>query len=303
MDFFEAIRSGFRNFAGFSGRAVRSEYWYFALFSGLVYQVAAILDAALFPANDFVRNLGVGPLYLLTVLVLLLPAVAVCVRRLHDLDRTGWWAVLPLTLIGGFVLLYWFCKPGTSGPNRFGPDRLASPDPDVSPAGELSEQARSDAVRAGSAAIQASPVKTRWIPSWLKVLLIILGVIVLGIAAISSGVYVWWQNQGGVMLATMEEGEKFGADKDRPACVDEAIVQMKRRDGFSEAVKIRLFLKHCLRVARPAAGFCDPVPARSAIMKSRAWQQELSEKHGLTEVYDQGVLAEIQEFCEAQAAR
>ena len=54
-----------------------------------------------------------------------LPGLALNVRRLHDINWTGWWILIVLTIIGLFVLLYWACKKGTEGPNRFGADRLA----------------------------------------------------------------------------------------------------------------------------------------------------------------------------------
>jgi uncharacterized membrane protein YhaH (DUF805 family) len=53
-------------------------------------------------------------------LALILPSLAVAVRRLHDIDRTGWWLLIAATAIGTLVLIYWACLPGTSGRNRFG---------------------------------------------------------------------------------------------------------------------------------------------------------------------------------------
>jgi len=118
MTFGEAIRSGFNNYVGFSGRASRSEYWYWVLFAILAGLTTGILDAAIFP------DLTVSPLNLIAGLILLLPGIAVSVRRLHDTDRTGWWLLLYLSIIGGIVLIIFFCLRGTSGPNRFGPDPL-----------------------------------------------------------------------------------------------------------------------------------------------------------------------------------
>jgi uncharacterized membrane protein YhaH (DUF805 family) len=75
--------------------------------------------------------------YLITSLfhlAVFLPSLALAVRRLHDLDRTGWWLLLALIpLIGEIILLIWFCTRGTVGPNRFGPDRLALLTAQVSP--------------------------------------------------------------------------------------------------------------------------------------------------------------------------
>jgi uncharacterized membrane protein YhaH (DUF805 family) len=57
---------------------------------------------------------------------LLLPAIAISVRRLHDIDRTGWWVLIGATIIGHILLLVWFCTKGTPGRNRFGPDPLGA---------------------------------------------------------------------------------------------------------------------------------------------------------------------------------
>jgi uncharacterized membrane protein YhaH (DUF805 family) len=119
MGFVEASRSGLRNYATFSGRAPRSEYWWFYLFYLLVSLVAAMLDG---------MTGGVGLLNAAVALGLLLPVLAVSVRRLHDVDRSGWWyLIILIPLIGIIVLLVWFVTRGTSGPNRFGPDPLAGP--------------------------------------------------------------------------------------------------------------------------------------------------------------------------------
>ncbi len=118
MDFGQAVKSCFSKYATFSGRASRSEYWYFFLFTVIVYIVANILDAALFG--------GVAVLDLIATVVLLLPGISVGVRRLHDKDLSGWWYLLVfIPVIGWIVLLVWFCQRGTVGPNRFGPDPLS----------------------------------------------------------------------------------------------------------------------------------------------------------------------------------
>lgn len=116
MGFSQAIASGFQNYVNFSGRACRSEYWFWTLFAVLISIAANILDA-----------LATGGLAALVVgLGLLLPGVAMGIRRLHDIDYSGWWILLVLTGIGAIVLLVFACLEGTIGPNRFGPDPLAS---------------------------------------------------------------------------------------------------------------------------------------------------------------------------------
>ena len=134
MGFKEAVNSVLKqNYANFQGRASRSEYWFFALF---VFIVAAILTALLFATVDFntqqISGLGYVIIAILAVFYLgiLIPSIAVAVRRLHDRNMSGWW-YLAVVVLGqvpwlgalvnlGFLVL--MCLPGTSGPNRFGPD-------------------------------------------------------------------------------------------------------------------------------------------------------------------------------------
>src|SRR5674476_855543 len=97
MTFFQAIKSGFINYVGFSTRTARSEYWYWVLFAALIYQAASIIDRIAFLDNALVQQWGTGPFYVLIFLGLLLPGIAVSVRRLHDLDRTGWWIPVSYT--------------------------------------------------------------------------------------------------------------------------------------------------------------------------------------------------------------
>jgi uncharacterized membrane protein YhaH (DUF805 family) len=141
MSFFEAIEACLTKYAVFEGRAPRAEYWWFVLFTTAVESILAHVIPLL---GDLVG------------LVFLLPIWAVGVRRLHDIDRSGWWLLLPLpalliTLICGtaayatgtdafagiivpfalvtlgfyLVILFWNCQRGTIGPNRFGPDPFA----------------------------------------------------------------------------------------------------------------------------------------------------------------------------------
>ncbi len=119
MNFIEAVKSGFHNYVNFSGRAVRSEYWYWTLFATVVAVVFGLIDEWLYPGDQMGAFSVVD---ILVSLALILPGIAVSIRRLHDIDRTGWWLLLGLTIIGGFVLLYWACVRGTAGPNRFGPE-------------------------------------------------------------------------------------------------------------------------------------------------------------------------------------
>jgi len=121
MNFVQAIKSGFSNYVTFSGRACRSEYWFWVLFALIGGLVTVILDSVIFGYQA-----GVTPLNGIFDLATFLPGLAVVARRLHDTDRTAWWLLLALTVIGAILLIVWFCFRGTPGANRFGPDPLGS---------------------------------------------------------------------------------------------------------------------------------------------------------------------------------
>jgi uncharacterized membrane protein YhaH (DUF805 family) len=129
MNFGQAIASGFSKYVTFSGRAIRSEYWLWVLFTVIGGLATGILDGAMFPSSGPTGS----PLNGIFELVTFLPTFAVNVRRLHDIDRTGWWLLLVFTGIGIFWLIYWDCKRGTPGPNRFGPDPFATMGGQISP--------------------------------------------------------------------------------------------------------------------------------------------------------------------------
>lgn len=115
MDFVTAIKTCWAKYATFGGRALRSEYWYFVLFLLIGALVTLMLDMALFPAVEW------SPLNSIFSLVTLLPSIAVAARRLHDIDKSGWWQLIVLIpLVGLIIFIIWMCKRGTPGPNRFG---------------------------------------------------------------------------------------------------------------------------------------------------------------------------------------
>jgi uncharacterized membrane protein YhaH (DUF805 family) len=129
MNFWQAVRSGFANYVTFQGRAIRSEYWFWVLFTVLGGLVTETLDAGLFSS----QIPAASPLNGVFDLITLLPSFALSVRRLHDIDRTGWWVLIAFSIIGVFVLIYWACKKGTPGANRFGGDPFAALGPITQP--------------------------------------------------------------------------------------------------------------------------------------------------------------------------
>jgi uncharacterized membrane protein YhaH (DUF805 family) len=122
MGFGDAIKSGFSNYVNFSDRACRSEYWYWVLFVIIGIIVTRIID----------YGIGYSITYFLFSLAVFIPGIAIGVRRLHDLDRSGWWLLLGLIpLVGAIILIVWFCSQGTQGGNRFGQDPLAGAAPPI----------------------------------------------------------------------------------------------------------------------------------------------------------------------------
>jgi uncharacterized membrane protein YhaH (DUF805 family) len=119
MSFTAAIRSVLTQYVGFTGRARRSEYWWFALFTVLVGLAAAILDSVL--GTTLGSDGSTGVIGIIVNLALLLPTLAVAMRRLHDTDRSGWWLLIGLVpIVGAIVLLVFFVLDSTPGTNRFG---------------------------------------------------------------------------------------------------------------------------------------------------------------------------------------
>ncbi|MDD9797903.1 MAG: DUF805 domain-containing protein [Alphaproteobacteria bacterium] len=158
MTFEQSIKTCLRKYAVFSGRAPRSEYWWWILFVILADLFIVIFDNAIFDIRPEDEWWG-GPFSILFSLLTLLPTIAVAARRLHDINRTGWWVLwwplimVAVVLAGAPFTLYvnediayiiwlhvavgvgiciiweivWFASRGTQGDNRFGPDPLALP--------------------------------------------------------------------------------------------------------------------------------------------------------------------------------
>ena len=114
-----------RKYATFTGRAPRSEFWWFVVLLLIVGFFAGGIDISIFGLRWLSSRSMMGPSATLISLATIIPSIAVSVRRLHDLDKSGWWYLLGLVpLIGALILLVWFASAGSNGPNRFGPDPL-----------------------------------------------------------------------------------------------------------------------------------------------------------------------------------
>ncbi|HEY0054593.1 MAG TPA: DUF805 domain-containing protein [Pedobacter sp.] len=111
-----------KDYAVFTGRARRQEYWMFTLFHIIALIVATVLDSMLglsFKVGD--ESLMYGYIYLLYNLAVLIPGLAVLVRRLHDIGKTGWYALIALIpIIGAIWLIVLLCRDSDPGDNNYG---------------------------------------------------------------------------------------------------------------------------------------------------------------------------------------
>lgn len=117
MSFLQAIQACFSRFFDFKGRSMRSEYWWFVLFNLLVGMCTAVFDIFVLGANPE----GFLPANTVATIISVIPGVAVSVRRLHDVGKSGWWIFIAFTVIGLAPLIYWACQPGSPDANEHGP--------------------------------------------------------------------------------------------------------------------------------------------------------------------------------------
>jgi uncharacterized membrane protein YhaH (DUF805 family) len=101
------------NYANFEGRARRSEYWYFVLVNIIISIILGLIDSVI----------GISILGSIYSLAVLVPSIAVAVRRLHDVGKSGWYFLLIFFLVIGWIWLFvLYCKEGDTGPNEYGAD-------------------------------------------------------------------------------------------------------------------------------------------------------------------------------------
>ena len=115
MNFGQSIESGFSNYFNFKSRSSRSEFWFFQLFLFIASAVVALADRII------TSTLGI-PLFLEVIwgLFTFIPGISIAVRRLHDIDKSGWWLLLHIILLFGSIVLFIFHIKNTKGPNKYG---------------------------------------------------------------------------------------------------------------------------------------------------------------------------------------
>ena len=121
MNIKESFISVFTNWRNFSGRACRSEYWYFYLSCILIGIVLGVLEISL---GIYDEELGYGPLTALLQLIVIIPSISVTSRRLQDRGISGWWQLSYLTIIGVFVIFILCMLPATEDENKWGRNPL-----------------------------------------------------------------------------------------------------------------------------------------------------------------------------------
>lgn len=125
MEMFDYFKKAvFENYANFSGRARRKEYWYCCLtlfILNMLMQVVSAISSV--ESSSSILVLGLSIVLLLAYMCLIIPNISLSIRRLHDIGKSGWYLLIGfIPLVGGIILLVWFCREGETGPNKWGPD-------------------------------------------------------------------------------------------------------------------------------------------------------------------------------------
>lgn len=126
MSMKEAIQSVFRQYATFTGRARRSEYWYYTLFVVIVNLAFTAISTIAGAESGLTRFITI--LQSLWSLAIFIPGLAICWRRLHDIGKSGaYWFFCFIPLVGAILLLVWFCQDSQPGENQYGPNPKENP--------------------------------------------------------------------------------------------------------------------------------------------------------------------------------
>ena len=121
MNFFDAVKTCFVKYTNFSDRASRSEFWLFTLFITIISVILSVVDPLIAGESYLEYDEVFAPLSSIFQIAIIIPAISVSLRRLHDINKSGRWLLIELTIIGIlFPILYWCCKKGDEGENRFG---------------------------------------------------------------------------------------------------------------------------------------------------------------------------------------
>ncbi len=238
---------GLKRYFAYRGRATRKEYWWFTLFYGVVFVLTVFADVLL---GTFNAALSLGALSGFYVVASFSPMLAVTVRRLHDVGRSGWWCLLGLVPGVGSVILLVICVfDSQPGSNAYGPSVK-----------DLQEEA-------------ARNHKTHWVRK-LSVGLAVSAVVV---ALVIGGAQFWWSQNRDEILAQGKvqrlAGQDAGLHTDETGCVKRSI-QLHQNDSEKSMLStagIAIDLHACLDASRRTPDFCTDVPARTDILATAQW--------------------------------
>ena len=123
MTFTSAIATCLRKFADFSGRARRSEYWKFMLFTMIIEALSTVIFSTIIPLTVEISGVEISLVYLAVCLIFYLPKLSVSVRRLHDIGKSGWFYFISLIpVVGQIIFFIWCVKDSEARTNKYGKD-------------------------------------------------------------------------------------------------------------------------------------------------------------------------------------
>ena len=140
-------------------------------------------------------------------------------------------------------------------------------------------------------------------PGWLKVLLIVLGIIILLVVGVIAAGGIWFYRNKDALKAKLDtittEARDFGKNTDNQGCVNETISRYKTEPGITSAMSNAIFVRICLDNSRATPGFCESVPKQREFMKTAQWRKEQCQRAGLErDSYCESLFTPVQQFCE-----
>ena len=274
----------FRKYRDFAGRARRKEYWYFTLFYALSIVFAVVLDMLF---GTFNPQFSMGLITVAYLLVSCPPMLAVSVRRLHDIGRSGWWVLL--NGVPGFgsaalnVIALFDSQPGS---NAYGPN--PKQEPEGAPGLEWGSGMR--------------PKKS--LPVRLAKTVAIVATVA---AAVCGSAWFWWSQNSAEFLANgkaqLEKGRLAGRELDESGCVALAAAALGGEAGNSMAAGISnsLELSGCLETSRGTRRFCEEVPGKTEIFATAQWIANVCNQIGYgSNTSCQTMLQSIPDYCASE---
>jgi uncharacterized membrane protein YhaH (DUF805 family) len=266
-----------KNYFGFSGRARRKEYWYFMLFYGLSLALGVVIDLLTGTFDDSVGLGWVSGAYFVATLP---PALAVSVRRLHDIGRSGCWLLLELLpLVGGAVLMVLAIFNGQPGPNAFGPDPKE---------GKATRQP-----------VNMPGPSTGWDgPPGIKTVRVLVFLALVAVVVACTGWY-WSQTHREMATQARQHGAHSGRQLDERGCLETSMSRIRatRRNEFDTSIVEGAWLGSCLQASRVVPSFCDGVPTSSEVLPTVAWITSECTRLGLVGQACSGLLGQVVSYC------